>query len=247
MLLSKYFYLSLSLLIAHCYFAQRFSDQVPQLKRYTPAEITDPDYGIIRYNNMVAATGGDSIRYTKDGYNAQGWQEDFYISGKILHKGFYEDGLIKVFKNYYENGQIERTFTSTDPKHSKLEVFYEDGKPRSTIQYFDGNAQNEYDYFKNGLPEYIEENDKDITFLYKRNSYYENGNPSSLFELIDKKTKKYTKKDYYETGTIKEDGTMHFRKDMNDYQKEGVWKYYNEKGELTKSENYHNGELLTSN
>lgn len=223
-------------------YAQRFSDQVPQLKRYTAKEVIDDDYGIIMYNKMVAATGGDSIRYTKDGYNAQGWQEDFYVSGKLLHKGFYTDGLIKIFKNYYENGQVERNFVNTDPKRSKLEIFYEDGKVRSTINYFDGNAQNQYDFYKNGTPEYVEENDKDIEFLYKRNSYFENGVQESMFELIDKKSKKYIKKEFYANGRVKEEGNMQFRKDLGDYQKEGPWTYYDEKGNAIKTEKYHNGE-----
>ncbi len=223
-------------------FSQSYLKQVPQLKRYTPAEIIDPDYGIIRYNKLVPMMGGDSIRYTKDGYNAQGWQEDFYVSGKLVHKGFYADGFIKVFKNYYENGQIERAFSSTDLKHAKLEIFYEDGKIRSNITYYDGNPQNQYDFFKNGSPEYIEENDKNIEFLYKRNSFYENGLPESMFELVDKKTKKYIKKEFYSNGRVKEEGSMTFRKDLGDYQKEGTWTYYDEKGNATKTEKYHNGE-----
>lgn len=224
-------------------FSQRFSDQVPQIKRYTPSEIIDPNYGIIRYNKMVLDIGGDSIRYTKDGYNSQGWQEDYYTSGKLLHKGFYVDGFIKVFKNYYENGQIERSYTSSDPKHSKMEIYYDDGKTRSTIQYFDGNPQNQYDFFKNGSPEYIEENDKNIEFLYKRHSYYVNGQVASWFELVDKKSKKYIKKEFYENGKLKEEGNMYFRKELRDYQKEGEWTYYDEKGNKVKTERYHNGQL----
>lgn len=225
-----------------CGFSQSYSKQVPQLKRYTPEEIIDTDYGIIRYNKLVPMMGGDSIRYTKDGYNAQGWQEDFYVSGKLLHKGFYADGFIKVFKNYYENGEIERSFSSTDLKHAKLEIFYDNGKIRSNISYYDGNPQNQYDFFKNGSPEYIEENDKNIEFLYKRNSFYENGLPESMFELVDKKTKKYIKKEFYSNGRVKEEGSMTFRKDLGDYQKEGTWTYYDEKGNSTKTEKYHNGE-----
>lgn len=223
--------------------AQKFSDQVPQLKRYTPAEIVDPEFGIIRYNKLVPGVGGDSIRYTKDGYNAQGWQEDFYVSGKMLHKGFYVDGQIKIFKNFYENGQVERNFSSTDNRHSKLEVYYDDGKLKSTIQYYDGNPQNEYDYFKNGNPEYVEENDKDMEFLYKRNSFTESGIPISSFELVDKKTKKYIKKEFYENGRVKEEGNMFFHKDLEDYQKEGVWTFYDEKGNVLKTEKYHNGKV----
>lgn len=236
------YFIIIILLTSTASFSQSYTKQVPQLKRYTPAEIIDPEYGIIRFNKLVPMMGGDSLRYTKDGYNAQSWQEDFYVSGKLLHKGFYLDGAIKVFKNYYENGQIERSFSSTDLKHSKLEIFYEDGKIRSTINYYDGNPQNQYDFFKNGTPEYIEENDKDIEFLYKRNSYYENGLPASLFELVDKKTKKYIKKEFYANGRVKEEGSMIFRKDLGDYQKEGAWTYYNEKGIAIKTEKYHNGE-----
>ena len=243
MILSKQIFIFILLISFFNGISQRFSNQVPQLKRYTPQEITDPDYGIIIYNKMCAIIGGDSIRYTKDGYNVQGWMEDYYISGKTLHKGFYVDGFIKIFKNYYENGQIERNFTSSDPRHSKLEIFYEDGKPRSKIEYFDGNPQNQYDFFKNGNPEYVEENDKDIEYLYKRNSFFESGTPESIFELLDKKTKKYIKKEYYQNGRLKEDGTMIFRKDLRDYQKDGVWNYYDNTGKIIKTENYYKGEI----
>ena len=232
-------------LLANAYgaFSQRYLNQVPQLKRYTVAEIVDTDFGIIRYNKLVPSIGGDSLRYTKDGYNAQGWQEDYYVSGKILHKGYYVDGSIKIFKNYYESGQVERNYTSTDPRRSKMQIYYEDGKPRSSIEYFEGNTQNQYDFYQNGFPEYVEENDKDVEFLYKRNAFYENGTPSSTFELIDKKSKKYTKKEYYENGRLKEEGNMFLRKDVGDYQKEGEWIYYNDKGVVIKKEKFHKGQI----
>ena len=236
-------YLLLTLSYSVVGISQKFADQVPQLKRYTPAQITDPDYGIIIFNKMAPAIGGDSLRYTKDGYNAQGWQEDFYVSGKLLHKGFYTDGFAKIFKNFYENGQIERSLSIVDAKRAKLEIFYDNGKVRSTTNYFDGNTQNQYDFFKSGTPEYVEENDKDIEFLYKRYSYYENGMPASMFELVDKKTKKYTKKEFYESGRLKEEGTMYFRKEVGDYQKEGSWTYYDEKGATVKTEKYHSGQV----
>ncbi len=54
-------YFILVLTTSYLGFSQSFSSQVPQLKRYTPAEIIDPDYGIIRYNKLVPMMGGDSI------------------------------------------------------------------------------------------------------------------------------------------------------------------------------------------
>lgn len=221
--------------------AQRFANQVPQEKRYTVAQAYDPDYGITMYNKLVPAIGGDSMRYNKAGYNLQGWQEDFYESGKLLHKGFYVDGQIKVFKNYFENGQVERNFVISDPKRCSVDIYYDDGKPRSQIGYYEGNAQKEYDYFPNGNPEFIEENDKNMEFLYKRNTFFQNGQPASLFELVDKKSKKYVKKEFYENGKIKEEGEMSFRKDVLDYVKEGEWSYYDEKGNLIKKEKFVHG------
>ena len=221
---------------------QSFSNQVPKVKQYTAQEIVDSEYGIIIYNKLVPMMGGDSMRYTKDGYNCQSWQEDYYANGKLLHKGFYLDGYIKVFKNYYENGQIERSYTSSDLKRGKLEIFYEDGKVRSTINYYDGLPQNQYDFYKNGSPQYIEENDKNVEFVYKRNSFYENGFPLSMFELIDKKEKTYIKREFYENGKIKEEGNMIFKKELRDYQKHNKWSYYDEKGNLIKTEMYEYGE-----
>ena len=63
------------------------------------------------------------------------------------------------------------------------------------------------------------------------------------FDLIDKKAKKYVKKEFYENGRVKEEGTMYFRKDVGDYQKEGAWTYYDEKGTAIKTEKYHSGQL----
>lgn len=223
--------------------AQRFANQVPHEKKYKVSEAYDPDYGITMYNKLIPAIGGDSMRYNKSGYNLQGWQEDFYESGKLLHKGFYMDGQIKVFKNYFENGQVERNFIISDPKRCSVDIYYEDGKVRSQISYYEGNAQKEYDYYPNGNPEFIEENDKNIEFLYKRNSFFQNGQPSSLFELVDKKSKKYIKKEFYENGKVKEEGEMSFRKDVLDYLKEGEWSYYDEKGKLTKKEKFVHGSV----
>lgn len=235
----------ITLVITNVIFSQTFSNQPSaSSKLYIAKEIIDIDYGIMMYNKLVPMMGGDSVRYSQEGVKAQNYQEDYYVSGKLLHKGFYADGTIKVFKNYYENGQVERSFSSTDVKRGKLEIFYEDGKVKSSVNYYQGNPQNQYDFFKNGTPEYIEENDKNIEYLFKRNSFYENGLPASIFELVDKKTKTYIKKEFYESGQLKEEGSMLFRKDLGDYQKEGIWNYYDEKGNVIKTEKYQAGEKL---
>jgi len=225
-------------------FAQNnFSDQVPHLKRYKSADVVDSAYGITLFDKMAPSLGGDSLRYDKKGYNAQGWIEDYYESGKLLHKGFYVDGELRAYKNYYENDQIERAFRMIDYKHSEVIVYYPDGKLKSQIHYYSKAPQKEIDYYRNGNIDMVEENFGDNEYLIKRNSFFENGYVETVFELIDKKKKTYTHKDYYENGKIKEEGMLKFYKDRNDYLKEGEWKTYDDQGNLKKTETYQAGEL----
>ena len=223
--------------------AQNYSDQVPQLKRYKSTDVVDSAYGITLFDKMAPSLGGDSIRSDKRGYSAQGWMEDYYTSGKLLHRGFYVDGELRAFKNYYENDQIERAFRMIDYKHSEVIVYYPDGKLKSQIHYYSKVPQKEIDYFHNGNVDMIEENFGDNDYLIKRNSFYENGYAQTVFELLDKKKKTYTHKEFFETGKLKEEGMLKFYKDRNDYLKEGDWKTYDEQGSLKKMEQYQQGEL----
>ncbi|HWY10929.1 MAG TPA: hypothetical protein VN026_06380 [Bacteroidia bacterium] len=236
------------LIIVFCFstlvdLAQRFADQVPGLKRYTAAEVVDPDKGIKMYNKLVPSIGGDSIRYNNAGYNLQGWQEDYYVNGNLLHKGFYVDGQIKIFKNFFESGQIERSIVVSDPARCSVDIYYPSGTVRTQILYYSGNAQNEYSFFPNGSKATVLEKDKDAKYIYRNSQYYENGAPAKEFSLVDKKTKKYSEKEYYENGKVKVEGYMCYKDDEKDYQKEGDWSYYNEKGQLVKKEKYKNGKL----
>ncbi len=230
-------------LIGMSAFAQNYSDQVPQLKRFKSADVVDSAYGITFFDKMAPSLGGDSIRNDKKGYSAQGWLEDYYTSGKLLHRGFYVDGELRAFKNYYENDQVERAFRMIDYKHSEVIVYYPDGKLKSQIHYYSKVPQKEIDYYHNGNVDLVEENYGDNDYLIKRNSFYENGYAETIFELVDKKKKTYTHKEFYENGKLKEDGTLKFYKDRNDYLKEGEWKTYNDQGNLKKTENYQAGEL----
>jgi antitoxin component YwqK of YwqJK toxin-antitoxin module len=227
-----------------CSFSQGFDDQIPHEKKYSPQEVIDPEYGIQMYNELIAPLGGDSIRYDKNGYNAQGWVEDHYTDNSILHKGFYIDGQLKVFKNYYPNGQIERSFRVLDMKRADLTVFYQDGKVKSEVFYFEQGAQRQTDYYPNGTVEYVEENEKDMQYLYKRNEYFENGLPEKIFEIIDKKKKIYTRKEFYSSGKVKEEGGMKFLSDRGDYAKDGEWSYYDESGKVIKKEKFSNGNIV---
>ena len=223
---------------------QDFSSQVTGLRKYSPSEAIDPDYGIVIYDKLIFAIGGDSLRYNAKGYNIQGWKEDYYTDGSLLHKGYYEDGQLKVFKNYYPNGQMERSFRVTDLKRCELTTFHQDGKIKSEVSYYEQNTQRQVDYFANGNIEYIEESDKNNEYLFKRNSYKEDGVPVVIFELVDKKKKTYLHKEFYEGGKPKEEGSMKLQASSHDYAKDGQWTYYDVNGNITKKEKYHNGSLV---
>ncbi len=213
-----------------------------ELYKPTQEEVTDGEYGIIIYNKLVPCIGGDSIRYNKAGYNAQSWQEDFYVSGKLLHRGFYIDGQIKVFKNYWENGNLEREFILIDNLRCKMNTYYPNAQPRSEATFYEGTAIKEKDFFENGVVELEEEIDKRNGFLIMRHINYSSAKPKVAMDMTDKKTRTYTYKEYYENGNLKEEGGLTYRKDYNDYVKNGIWKFYSETGTVTKSANFINNE-----
>ena len=225
--------------------AQRFADQVPQIRRYNQKDIVDSVKGIYMYNKLLESIGGDSVTYNKAGYNLQGWNEDYYISGKILHRGYYIDGKVIVFKNFFENGQCERTVVNPDPIHCNIDAFYENGKQRFQINYYNGLPQKKYEYYYSGLPKYAEENEKEMKYPTLKKSWYSNGQPESDLEIIDSKAKKYSQKKYYPNGQIKEEGNVVLASD-NTFVKDGIWTMYDSTGKNKRTEKFNASAKLTS-
>lgn len=239
----KYIILFLLFYISNNLFSQFFG-QIPQSTKYDGAKVINPDYGINMYEKLNFAIGGDSVRNDKKGYACQGWIEDYYISGPMIHKGYYEDGHLKIYKNFFENGTVERSFKITGLKSCNMQVFYSDGKLKSDVTYFKGDPQVWTDYYANGQIEYTEENSKSMEYLIFRKSYSEDGKPQEIFEMIDQKKKRYSKKEYYENGNIKAEGEMKYNASLIDYQKDGIWKNYDAAGNVT-TEKWANGDEIT--
>src|SRR3990172_1958090 len=113
-----------------------------QVKHGDTLELTDvydSAYGINAYDALNMGIGGDSTRNDARGYALQGWMEDYYPNKQILHKGYYIDGQLKAYKNYFSSGQLEREFKMTDLNKSSMTVYYQDGKMRSNIIYSGSN------------------------------------------------------------------------------------------------------------
>jgi len=239
--MKKIFLIFLFIVSVTLSFSQGFG-AAPQLNRYKASKVVDPVYGITMYEKLNPKTGGDSVRNDRKGYACQEWVQDIYESGKVLHRGYYEDGQLKIYKNFFENGNVERSFKSVDFKRSNMQVFFPSGKLKSEITYYDGSPQIWTDYYANGQIEYTEESSKKMDYLVYRKSYAEDGKPQEIFEVTDPKKKKYSKKEYYENGKIKAEGPMKYNASFIDYQKDGIWNIYDENGNLIDKEQWVRGE-----
>jgi antitoxin component YwqK of YwqJK toxin-antitoxin module len=202
------------------------------------------DYSVPQYDKLCTIMGGDSIRY-QNGQKATGFFKDFYPSGRLKHKGYYDQGqIITVFTNYYENGQVERDFKSKTERRGTLEVFYKSGALLSRVEWIGGESLKWEDYYPYGQLEFAEEFNKGLDYYLYMRFYFETGKPQILFELTDEKARTYSYKEYYPNGQIKECGNKVQNEALNDYQLDGKWSYYDENGKLTLEEEYTHGQLI---
>ena len=215
--------------------------QLPKKLTYSE-EVVDPIYGIELYEALNFALEGDSVRNC-DGYACQAWVEDFYDNGAVIHKGYYLDGQLKVYKNFYPNGQMEREFKALDSFRSIMRKYWSNGTLKSEVRYVEGNAIKWTDYYEDGQVEYHEEYNKGFDYHIERKSYFKNGKPQELFTLDNRKKLIFIQQEYYENGTMKTNGTIKYDSQIFDFYKVGKWLYYDENGNLTREETYVKGNL----
>ena len=201
------------------------------------AEIIDPTYGITIYEPMNLYLFADSTRI-EEGYAANGWKEDYYSDGSILHKGYYIDGQLKVYKNFYPNGNIERNFKSIDSFKSKVTLFYESGNIKSKVSYSSDFALEWIDYYDNGNMSYLEKYNKDKVSHESKISFYENGNKQEELLIENKKKKLYLYTEYLENGNVKLKGHLKFDNGIYDYVKFGTWNHFDKNGKVQKKDHY---------
>ena len=211
--------------------------------KYLEQDIIDVVYGIDLFDKLCQHFGGDSVRHNEKGYACQGWVEDFYKNGKQLHKGYYVDGQLRVYKNYYDNGQLEREYKVSSLTKSYLIKYYKNGIVKSSVEYYKNNPLTWEDFHANGKTAYKEVYDKKGEVLLEMKSYKKDGSPESIFEVTNEKKQLYTKKEYHENGTLKEEGPMKYSAVEWDYVKEGKWLVYNESGTLTAEQYFVEGKL----
>ena len=216
--------------------------QLPTEKRYTAFEVTDERYGINVYDPLILRLNGDSVRHCK-GYSCRGWIIDYYVNGKVLHKGYYTEGHLKIFKNFFQNGKVERDFRVVDDQRCNLAIYYASGNIKSEQRYKRGEAIEWKDYYENGNLEYHELYHRSFNYYITQVSNYEDGTTESTLELTNKKKLIFTKKKYHPNGKVKEEGELIYSESMFDYQKKGKWLFFNEDGTPRREEVWVSGEL----
>ena len=214
--------------------------QIPQDKKYT-ADVVDDVYGITLYEKLNLALEGDSVRM-KNGYAVEGWVEDFYEDGQMLHRGYYIEGQLKVYKNYYPNGNLEREFVNVDGFRAKSKLYYNTGATKSEVKYVEGTALLWIDFYKNGNMEYYEEYNKNFLYHEAKKSFFEDGTTESLF--LRAKKLNFTQEDFYQDGKPKVKGFLSFDENMYDYYRTGKWTYFKTDGSPEKEESYSDGKVV---
>lgn len=217
--------------------------QLPEKTKYEAEKVIDSTYGIVMYEPLNLMLNGDSTRLCGN-YACQSWVEDIYVTGELLHKGFYIDGQLKTYKNYYPNGNLERDFKALDNYRSSVKLYYPNGNLKSDIKYNEGYPEFWVDYNEGGTVIYQEEMDKTATYYLYKKFFYDNGAPQRIMELSNKKSKEYTYFEYYPDGKIKIEGHKVYSDTFFDYVNHGKWKYYDESGNVTKTEEYNKGEKV---
>jgi antitoxin component YwqK of YwqJK toxin-antitoxin module len=208
--------------------------------------VVDPDNGVILFEKFNKLLAGDSIRHCKN-YACQGWVEDYYENEKLLHRGYYIEGQLSIYKNYYPDGTLEREFKSTSLTKCELTTYHPNGKVKIKAIYSNGSPLKYEEYYENGQLEYLEENHKSLLYYITTQSYYENGSPESLFHLTDPKKLFFSKAEFFENGNKREEGTLIFSKSHEEYIKTGKWSYYDESGKLTHESIFENGRIIKTN
>lgn len=222
--------------------AQSFGSQTHAFNR-----VYDSVYGIQFYDKYNPDLEGDSIRKYSDGHLCNGMVEDQYTDMQILHKGFYTNGKLTQYTNYYPGSSIERTFKPISDRKNELIKYYPNEVIKSDVIYYEGNSTLWQDYYDNGQLSYEEEYDKKHQRILKRCSYFRDGKLESVF--VPDKSKsgngiiKYSLKEYYPNGQMKEESESIYSQDSYDFLKDGDAKEYDDKGNLTAEYEYVGGKI----
>lgn len=166
-----------------------------------------------------------------------GTRKTYYPTGQIeTEYEFNAEGVtFGPYKKWYPNGQLEEKGTLKDGKSlGEINQFYSNGQPFSTSNFDESGKENGSTvYFDNDGKKYE-------SFTYKKGSLEEIALFNKKGDVVEKQTrsgKKFAYKSHYANGRVYLEGLI-----QND-KKTGVWKNYDQYGNIKYTEKYLEGEL----
>lgn len=204
----------------------------------------DPTPDMNVYEGMNKVLGGDSIRMCA-GYPCLGWVEDRYADGALKHRGYYDAGQLTIYKNYWPDGRLEREFRSMDAVRSLLRMYHSNGNLRSETRYVNGTSVQYEDHYVDGTLRYAEERHRHEPYYLRMDLFAADGHPVSTLQLVDKKKVEFIQKEYHPGGALRCEGRARYDPTRMNTQRIGSWIYFDEKGAVTKQEEYQDGRVAT--
>ena len=204
--------------------------------------IVDNVFGIDIYEPLNLHLSADSVRLC-DRYLCSGWIVDMYTDSTMLHRGFYVEGQLQIYKNYYPDGTLERDFKVLDEYRSSLRLYFPNGQLKSKAEFANGFAKEWTDYYENGNLKFVEKYNRKMTFHTEKASYFASGQTKDELVLENKKKLVFVQNEYFENGQVKVTGKMIFNENSYAYERTGEWKYFDESGKKTKIQTWDEGDM----
>jgi len=172
------------------------------------------------------------------GYNVQGWNEEYFESGQLMHISYYKAGKVVLFKNFYENGQCQNYIIYLDTGQCNLEVYFENGDLKHQMFYLNGKPKKITEFYPSGLPKMNIEYDRELNCVSSKKIWYLNAETQSEMTLIDEKAKKYSDRLFFPNGKLKEEGELLYSVNTGEYINIGTRVSYESSGKKKHTEKY---------
>ena len=225
--------------------------EIPAGSVFTPDfnQVESEEFGIVLYDQYANFNIDPKVRRGLDA-PIEGKVEDFRTNNLLIHKGFYKEGKLRAYTNYFQNESIEREYKYKADGVGDLFVYYLNGYTRSVQKYYNYLPYHWEDYYDNGVLAYVETKNikTQIPELIQENNYQ--GKTISIIEISDNKSLKYLKTIYYPNGKMSEQGELTYIEEIQDFRKDGRYVTYNTKEQITSELVYQRGtfqEVITDN
>jgi antitoxin component YwqK of YwqJK toxin-antitoxin module len=184
----------------------------------------------------------DSLRWCGQGL-CNGWVLDQYPGGALRHRGYYEDGRLTFYRNFYPSGQVERVFSTLKGRRSMLYTYNASGTLFSESRFYNGNRIQYQDYHTNGRLRYFEEKHHSEPYYLRMGSYRSNSEPITLLRMVDRRKVVYVMREYHNGGVVGAEGPLRYFAGRRSTLRDGVWRIYDVEGRLLRKDHYVSGEL----